>query len=154
LLSTRVRQHTDKTVFVGNLFYSILQIMKGVKSVTDFRVLPPRERLEVLLETLEPGSQLSRTSLFPKSFSNATHLIEATTRTGTPFNLVLRQYNPANEDPVRKALREFNALEALQTSNVPTAKPLLLDETGTQLGAPSIVTSFVIGKQFIGLDDP
>jgi aminoglycoside phosphotransferase (APT) family kinase protein len=121
--------------------------------MTDFRVPPSRERIIALLETLEPGSQLKNISLIPQSFSNASYLIEASTSNGTPFKIVLRQYNPANENPARKTLREFRALEVLQTSGVPAPKPLLMDETDTQFGAPSIVTSFANGKQYIAHDD-
>lgn len=119
----------------------------------DFRTPPSPEHLETLLETLEPGSQLTKVSFFPESFSNAAHLIEATRRTGTPFKIVLRHYNPANEDPKRKTVREFRALEVLQHSGVPAPKPLFMDETGEKLGTPGIVTSFVEGKQFIGHDN-
>jgi aminoglycoside phosphotransferase (APT) family kinase protein len=121
--------------------------------MSDFRTLPATERVTALLESLEPHSRLTDVSLLPKSFSNASYLIEATTGTGAPFKIVLRQYNPANESPERKTLREFRALEVLQASNVPAPKPLLMDETGERLGAPGIVTSFADGKQFIAHND-
>jgi aminoglycoside phosphotransferase (APT) family kinase protein len=122
--------------------------------MTDFRTPPPRERLEALLEILEPGSQLEQVSIFPQSFSNATYLVKAKTKKGTAFQIVLRRYNPANENPARKSVREFHALKALQDAGVPAPNALLLDETGELLGSPGIVTSFSQGKQFIGLDDP
>lgn len=122
--------------------------------MTDFRTPPSPERLETLLETLEPGSKLEQVSMFPQSFSNATHLVKAKTKAGTSFQVVLRRYNPANESPARKTVREFNALKVLQDSSVPTPEPLLMDETGELIGSPGIVTSFVEGKQFLGLTHP
>ncbi len=122
--------------------------------MTDFRTPPSPERLETLLETLEPGSRLETIAIFPQSFSNATHLVKAKTKAGTSFQVVLRRYNPANENPARKAVREFNALKVLQNSSVPAPKPLLMDETGELLGSPGIVTSLVEGKQFLGLAHP
>jgi aminoglycoside phosphotransferase (APT) family kinase protein len=122
--------------------------------MSDFRKAPSRERLETLLETLEPGSRLEHISMFPQSFSNATHLVNARTKTGTLLQVVLRRYNPTNESPARKTVREFNALKVLQDSGVPAPQPLLMDEAGELLGSPSIVTSFVEGKQFLGLADP
>lgn len=61
----------------------------------------------------------------------------------------MRRYAEANSDCAGKARREFKTLAALQNHRVPVPQPLYLDDTGTLLGSPGIVTEYVAGQQIM-----
>jgi aminoglycoside phosphotransferase (APT) family kinase protein len=49
-------------------------------------------------------------------------------------------------DRSEKALREFKTFEYLHRYGIPAPEPLNLDDSGSLLGTPGIVTRFVPGK--------
>ena len=83
------------------------------------------------------------------SFSNFTHLLEATTAGGELVRLVVRRYSDLYRDPSEKARVEYNALRLLNANDMPVPVPLYLDEKGTVMGAPGIVTSFLKGSHAV-----
>jgi aminoglycoside phosphotransferase (APT) family kinase protein len=106
----------------------------------------PNETIMALLEKIAPGSQLLTVELLPGSFSNHTHLVEARLPDGKIFKFVVRRYQIfGNYDRGEKARREFKVFELMNRCNVPAPEPLLLDDTGTLMKAPGIVTRFVPG---------
>lgn len=107
----------------------------------------PTEVVNALLERIEPGSALLKIELLPGSFSNHTHLVEACTADGEPYEVVVRRYKIFGDyDRGEKARREFKTFELLNKHKVPAPEPLLLDEVGDILGSPGIVTGFVDGN--------
>jgi aminoglycoside phosphotransferase (APT) family kinase protein len=63
------------------------------------------------------------------------------------MRLVVKRYSEFGGDRVKKALLEFKALAALEAHDIPAPRPLYLDEHGSVLGAPGIVTAYVPGRQ-------
>ncbi|MFN8493375.1 MAG: phosphotransferase [Caldilineaceae bacterium] len=81
------------------------------------------------------------------------YVIEAQTAAGAALHLAVKCYHSAYGSTTLRAQREFKVLELLQKHAVPVPVPLYLDEEGTLLGTPSIVTTFVNGKQMLALPD-
>jgi len=100
-----------------------------------------------LLKEIAPGSKLLTFSLLPGSFSNSTHIVEARLADGSDFKFVVRRYAVFG-DYARgeKARREFKTFEVLHQYGIPAPEPLYLDDTGTLLGTPGIVTRYVPGR--------
>jgi len=106
----------------------------------------PRETVLTILEKIAPGSHLQSVELLAGSFSNHTHLVEASLSDGETLTLVVRRYQVyANYDRGEKARREFKAFELIHEHGIPGPEPLLLDDTGDLLGVPGIVTRCVPG---------
>lgn len=117
--------------------------------------LPTEETMHALLQEIAPGSTLLAIGSLPGSYSNFTHLVEARLADGSDFRLVVRRYKVfGNYDRDEKARREFKAFELLQQNGTPSPRPLYLDEAGTVLGTPGIVTSYVPGTQIESPADP
>ncbi len=82
----------------------------------------------------------------PGAYSNFTHLVAAEEPDGRERKIVIRRYNPANyEDGHDKHRCEFHALRLLTAQGLPAPPPLLLDDDGSLLGLPGIVTEYVAG---------
>jgi aminoglycoside phosphotransferase (APT) family kinase protein len=106
----------------------------------------PNETALALLEKIAPGSHLLKVELLPGSFSNHTHLVEARLPKGNIFKFVVRRYQIfVNYDRGEKARREFMVYKLMNQYNIPAPEPLLLDDTGTLLEVPGIVTRLVPG---------
>jgi len=105
------------------------------------------EVVQCLLKQIAPGSKLLRFSLLPGSFSNSTHIVKARLANGSDFKFVVRRYAVFGDyDRGEKARREFKTFEYLHQYGIPAPEPLLLDDAGTLLGTPGIVTRFVPGR--------
>lgn len=116
---------------------------------------PTEETIHALLQEIAPGSTLLAIRPLPGSYSNFTHLVEACAADGSNFRLVVRRYKVfGNYDRGEKARREFKTFELLQRNGIPSPQPLYLDDQGTVLGTPGIVTSFVPGTQIESPADP
>ena len=102
-----------------------------------------------ILGLLVPGSSLNVARIMKGSFSNFTHLVEATTASGQLVRMVVRRYSDIYRDPSQKARVEYNALRLLNANGMPVPAPLYLDEEGTVMGAPGIVTSFLKGSHVV-----
>jgi len=113
----------------------------------------PNETVQTILHKIAPGSHLQSVELLAGSFSNHTHLVEASLPGGQPLKLVVRRYQVyGNYDRGEKARREFKAFELIHNHGIPGPEALLLDDTGEFLGVPGIVTRFVPGA--LRLDAP
>lgn len=117
--------------------------------------LPSEETICALLGEIVPGSVVLAIGSLPASFSNHTHLVEAQSANGSVFRIVIRRYAVfGTYDRGAKARREFKTLEILQKNGIPVPRPLYLDEEGTMLGTPGIVTGYVSGEQVASPSDP
>ncbi|NKB71043.1 MAG: phosphotransferase [Candidatus Latescibacteria bacterium] len=107
---------------------------------------PSRDSIRALLEIIQPQSTAFTIHELAGSYSNHTHLIEAETGEEIVKRYVLRRYAGDGDDRAQKARREYETLKLLQAHQVPAPSPLLVDETGTVLDSPGIVTEFVHGQ--------
>ena len=108
-----------------------------------------RATVDRVLDLLAPGSSLNVARLMNGGFSNFTHLLEATAANGELVRLVVRRYSSVGRDPSQKARLEYRSLRLLNANDIPAPVPLLLDETGSVMGAPGIVISFVKGSHVV-----
>lgn len=112
----------------------------------DNKTLSP-ESLQSLLEIIAPGSQFVAIHSLEGDFSNSTHLVDGKTSDGSLFQVVTRRYAIFGDyDRGEKARREFKTLQLLNNHGSPVPEPLYLDDTGTILGSPGIVTRYMPGK--------
>jgi aminoglycoside phosphotransferase (APT) family kinase protein len=108
-----------------------------------------------LLNVIAPGSSLIAVRPLAGSFSNFTHLVEFDAASGLRTRIVVRRYAIFGQcDRGEKARREFRTLELLQGNDIPAPQPLYLDQQGTLLGTPGIVTSYVPGQLVMESADP
>lgn len=107
-----------------------------------------------LLELIAPGSSLAAIRPIGDEFANATYLIEARSAAGSEIRFVLKRYIEFYGDRAEKARLEYKTLSILQEHHVPAPQPLYLDEVGSLLGAPFIVTRYIPGEQFLSSSDP
>ena len=111
-----------------------------------------QEVVRDLLKEIAPESKLLSFSLLPGSFSNSTHIVQARSVNGSDFKLVVRRYAVFGDyDRGEKARREFKTFEYLHQYGIPAPEPLYLDDTGTLLGTPGIVTRFVPGRLIMSI---
>ncbi len=114
---------------------------------------PSNEIVEAVLAKLVPAYERFTVHDVVGGFSNYTHLVKYETEDGQHGRFVSRRYAQAGGHLQRKARVEYNALAWLQNHQIPVPKPLLLDDKGTILGSPGIVTEFVLGSQIMEPDD-
>ena len=108
--------------------------------------LPTRESIQDVLDALGLSGVMFSIHDLPGSYSNFTHLVTTESADGEARKIVVRRYNPANyEEGHDKPLCEFKALQLMSARGVPVPPPLLLDDDGSLLGLPGIVTGFVVG---------
>lgn len=118
----------------------------GIRMSQDNNTLSP-ELLQSLLEIIVPGSKFVAIHSLEGDFSNSTHLVDGKTSDGSLFQVVTRRYAILGDyDRGEKARREFKTLQLLNNHSLPVPEPLYLDDTGTILGSPGIVTRFMPGK--------
>jgi len=116
---------------------------------------PSTDSLQSLLEVIEPGSTFVAIHSLEGNFSNSTHLVEGKASNGALFRIVTRRYAIFGDyDRGEKARREFQTLQLLKKYGCPAPEPIYLDDTGTMLGSPGIVTRFVPGKLIMGQPYP
>ena len=108
---------------------------------------PLPESLQSLLEIIAPGSEFVAIHSLEGDFSNSTHLVEGKASDGSLFQVVTRRYATFGDyDRGEKARREFKTLQLLRNHTVPVPVPIYLDDAGTILGSPGIVTQYMPGK--------
>lgn len=108
---------------------------------------PSPESLQSLLEIIAPGSDFVAIHSLEGDFSNSTRLVDGKASNGSFFQVVTRRYAIFGDyDRGEKARREFKTLQLLIEHGLPVPEPLYLDDTGTILGSPGIVTRYMPGK--------
>jgi aminoglycoside phosphotransferase (APT) family kinase protein len=108
---------------------------------------PSDEAVRRLLAILVPENAGFAISSLEGSYSNLTHLVEATSAAGTRTRIVIRRYVQFGAyDRAEKARREYRTYELLRRHGIPAPNPLYLDAHGTLLGSPGIVTDYVVGE--------
>lgn len=113
------------------------------------------KRVQALLELLDPKSELLTIELCAGSYSNFTYLVEARTEADAILRVVVRLYAVfGSYDRGEKARREFRTLLLLTRHGLLVPPPLYLDDTGSVLGVPGIVTIYVPGAQIESPSDP
>ncbi|MFN8443541.1 MAG: aminoglycoside phosphotransferase family protein [Caldilineaceae bacterium] len=112
------------------------------------------ESCRQLLAEIEPKGQWISVRPMGADGTHPAFVIEAQSAAGAPFSIAVKCYQSGFGRDRERASLEFQTLRLLQQHDVPVAVPLLLDEAGTFFGLPSIVTSFVTGKQQFTADDP
>ena len=110
---------------------------------------PPTEAsINAVLEALGHVDANYSISSLHGSYSNFTQLLRIENPDKPLRQIILRRYNPENyEEGHDKPACEFRALQLLHRGGIPVPPPLLLDEDGSMLGLPGIVTDFVPGAQ-------
>jgi len=87
--------------------------------------------------------------------SNATCLVAARAADGSDIKIVVRRYKIfANYDQGEKARREYKLFQLLQQSPVPVPELIYLDDSGSLLGTPGIITKYVPGTLELAPADP
>ncbi|MGD8998201.1 MAG: phosphotransferase, partial [Anaerolineae bacterium] len=116
---------------------------------------PSEQAIQTLLDEIALGSSLLAVEALPGSYSNFTHVVDARAADGSALRIVVRRYQVfGSYDRGEKARREFKAFELARQHGIPAPRPLYLDEEGALLGAPGIVTDYVLGSQIASPDDP
>ncbi|MDQ2740884.1 MAG: phosphotransferase [Chloroflexota bacterium] len=118
------------------------------------RIGPSEQAILTVLDAVLPGSALVSMRRMTGSFTNDAHGVEAISRSGTRFRVVVRRYAPFGGDRSAKAKTEFHGLGLPHTHGLPVPEPLYLDKDGAVLGAPAIVMSFLPGRQVLEPPDP
>lgn len=108
---------------------------------------PTRDVVQAVLTTVAPGSIARSVQPLAGSYSVVTHVVTASNPDGPLIRLVVRRYVPG--DRALKSRIEYNALSFLQEADVPAPSPILLDDSGSILGTPGIVTRYVPGSQLM-----
>src|SRR5262249_5024238 len=117
--------------------------------------LVSEETAKSVLNLLFPGSILVAITSLSGSLSNATCLVTAQTADGSTAKIVVRRYAIfGNYDRGEKARREYKLFQLLWQSPVPVPEPLILDDVGSLLGSPGIVTKYVPGNLELNPSDP
>jgi aminoglycoside phosphotransferase (APT) family kinase protein len=110
-------------------------------------IRPMEKTIENLLSEIAPGSKLISINDLPGSYSNFTHLIKAKKEDDSIFQFIVRRYAiHGSYNLGEKARREYKTYQILKDSGVPVPQPIFLDESGTVLGIPGIVTNYLPGK--------
>src|SRR5438876_11421749 len=91
-----------------------------------------------LCEQLAPGGRVIRVKTLKGGLSCIVQAVRIERGDGSAFEVVTRRMNPMWDNCEDTAEREFRVLEVLTRHSVPTARPLLLDKTGTHLGQPAV----------------
>jgi aminoglycoside phosphotransferase (APT) family kinase protein len=123
--------------------------------VDDVAHAPTEEAMGALLAQVAPGSILRAIEPLPGSYSNSTHLVRARSPDGSSLRLVVRRYRVfGSYDRGKKARREYRTFELVRRHGIPAPQPVYLDEGGTILGVPGIVTRYVEGSQVTSPSKP
>lgn len=114
-----------------------------------------QEAIQSVLDTISPGSDFLQIHSLEGSFSNSTHLVDARAFDGSLFQVVVRRYAILGTyDRGEKARREFRTLQLMKSRGSPVPEPLYLDDDGTILGSPGIVTRYVPGRLILSQPYP
>ena len=105
-----------------------------------------------IVDEVAPRHKLTSVTPAQAAFTNAVHILEIESAGGNILRLVVKQLTD-DPDPER-AVAEYHGLQIARKHGIPAPEPVLLDDTGSLLGIPGIVTSFVEGRQIASPEDP
>ncbi|MCH8206294.1 MAG: phosphotransferase [Chloroflexi bacterium] len=105
------------------------------------------DRAQSIVRTVAPGHRLVSVTPARGSFTNDVRILECKTRSGKNVRLVVKFLVDQPVYASRSAVAEFRALRLARAHGVPAPEPIYLDETGSLLGVPGVVTRFVEGRQ-------
>jgi aminoglycoside phosphotransferase (APT) family kinase protein len=111
------------------------------------RHLPAQEVIQTALDAFAPGNAADVVRPIQGDFTNPSYILEAHSADGKRTRFFIKHYAEFGEDRAAKVRLEYKTLALLQEHGMPVPKPLYLDDAGTLFGSPSIVTSYVPGKQ-------
>ncbi len=110
------------------------------------------ERSHAIVKAVAPGHELTAVKPVLGGFTNYSRILECRTPAGSCLRLVVKLLTD-DPDPAR-ASADYHGLRIAREHGIPAPEPLLLDETGSVLGMPGIVTAFVEGGQIASPRDP
>ena len=110
------------------------------------RSRPPRERLQALVEHLEPGASIATVRRLRGGLEASTHRVDLVTRSGVRRRIVLRRFNHTFPwyDPTRLPV-EVATLASLAGTSVVAPEVIEADADGRWLGNPCLVLTCVPG---------
>ena len=104
--------------------------------------------IAAILDALGHSGAAYAVEPLPGSYSNFTLLLRIERAGTAPRKIVIRRYNPENDEAGHdKPSCEFHALRLLRAHGLPVPPPLLLDDDGSLLGLPGIITEYRPGCQ-------
>jgi aminoglycoside phosphotransferase (APT) family kinase protein len=112
------------------------------------------DRAQAIVKTAAPGHELVSVTPARAGFTNDVRILACKTRSGKSVRLVVKFLVDQPVYASRSAVAEFSALRLARAHGVPAPEPIYLDETGSLLGVPGIVTRYVEGRQVAAPRDP
>lgn len=112
------------------------------------------EHVDSIVQAILPGHRLVSSERASASFTNDAIILECSTPAGNRIKLAVKLLVDEPVDAPRCAAASYHAMLLARAHGVPVPEPIYLDETGSVLGAPGIVTRFVEGKQWSDRLDP
>ena len=112
------------------------------------------ERAQAIVETVAPGHRVASVTPARGSFTNDARIFECRTPAGTRVRLVVKLLIDQPIYASRSAVAGFRGLQLARDHGVPAPEPIYMDETGSVLGAPGVVTRYVEGRQVADPRDP
>jgi aminoglycoside phosphotransferase (APT) family kinase protein len=106
----------------------------------------PESTVRSLLGVIAPDSRLESTCPVAGDTYNRVFYIDAQAMDGRPLHFVLKLYQGELSYCTHQARTEFKTLEWLFRCRRPVPEPVFLDESGSLLGGPAIVTRFLPGQ--------
>ena len=117
--------------------------------------VPTPDALQQLSDIIFPGSVFLAIHSLEGDFSNSTHLVDVRLSDSSIVHIVTRRYAVYGDyDRGEKARREFATLQLLSRHGMLVPEPLYLDDSGTILGTPGIVTRYLSGKLILSQPYP
>ncbi len=110
------------------------------------------ELAQRILEEIAPRHRLTSVANARAAFTNAVHILEATSPRGRTDRFVVKRLT--DEPDPERADAEYDGLRIARRHGIPVPEPVLLDATGELLGTPGVVTTFVEGRQIADPEDP
>ena len=112
------------------------------------------EHAQSILDSVAPGHQLVSVEETRGSFTNESRILNCRTPSGDPLRLVVKFLIEDDPSASERAIAEFNGLRIARAGGIPAPEPVYLDETGSLLGIPGVVTRFVDGRQVASPRNP
>ena len=110
------------------------------------------DRARLILNAAVPGLRLVSISAARAAFTNSVHVLDTESRGGHRLRLVVKCLT--DEPDPERAAAEFHGLRIAHRRGLPVPEPVFLDRAGNLLGSPTIVTTFVEGRQIANPADP